>query len=193
MTEFNGQQVQISEFNYSGYVRVQEEGDGAIFGICPEGVVSAVAAWVSGYATQGKHSPSRIRLVELMEKISEDRVVAFHVPIGITSKEHKQPAYAGLGYVQFATHAGLRRALDREVTIGERAIVVDRCAKEFVVERLIGTLQNFRGPRCVLNGNEDERTSMWKSRMNYWRSDPFEWSYRLDKMLRDSCVAAQNS
>ena len=71
------------------------------------------------------------------------------------------------------------------MVIGERAIVVDTCAKEFVVERLIGALQSFRGPRCVLNGNEDERKSMWKSKMNYWRSDPFEWSYWLEKMLKD--------
>ena len=53
----------------------------------------------------------------------------------------------------------------------------------------MGTLQSFRGPRCVLSGREDERISMWKSPMNYWRSDPFEWSYRLDDMLKDPAVS----
>ena len=82
--------------------------------------------------------------------------------------------------------------MDREVIIGEKAIVVDNCNKEFVIERLMGVLQSFRGPRCVVNGNEEERTSQWKSPMNYWRSDPFEWSYKLDKMLSDTCVSERN-
>ena len=86
-TKFNGQEVQISEFNYSGRVTVQEEGDVAIYGLCPSGTVSCVAARVSGFATQGKHSASRMRLVELMEKISDDKIVAFHGPIGISTKE----------------------------------------------------------------------------------------------------------
>ena len=188
-TRFSGQEVQISAFNYSGRVTMQEEGDGAIYCLCPSGTVSCVAARVSGFATQGRHSASRMRLVDLMEKLADDKVVAFHVPIGISSKENRQLAYAGLGFVQFATHEGLCRALERQIYIGEKAIVVDKCSKEFAVERLMGTLQSFRGPRCVVSGREDERTSMWKSKLNYWRSDPFEWSYRLDKMLKDPAVS----
>ena len=190
-TRFSGQEVQISAMNYSGRVTMQEEGDGAVYCVCPSGTVSCVAARVSGFATQGRHSVSRMRLVELMEKLAEDKVVAFHVPIGITSKENRQLAYSGLGFVQFATHEGLCRALERQIYIGEKAIVVDKCSKEFAVERLMGTLQSFRGPRCVVSGMEDERTSMWKSPMNYWRSDLFEWSYRLEKMLKDPAVSEQ--
>ena len=191
-TNFNGQDVEISAFNYRSNVKVQEEGDGAVFGICPEGVVSSVAGRLSGYATSGRHSPSRIRLVEIMEKLSGDEVVALHVPVGISTKDHGQPAYAGLAYVQFATSAGLQRALNREVVIGGRAIVMDPCNKEFVLERLIGVLQSFRGPRCVLSGNEEERRSMWRSKMNWWRSDPFEWSYRFQRMLEDPCVSERS-
>ena len=130
--------------------------------------------------------------MELMDKISADKVVAFHVAIGVTTKEHRQLAYSAIGYVQFATHAGLRRALDREIMIGGKAIVVDRCRKEFVLERLRGYLKSFRGPRCVLNGNEEERRSEWKSPMNYWRSDPFEWSHVMERMLKDNCVTERN-
>ena len=192
-TNFNGQEVQVSEFLYNRRVTIQEEGDGAIYAVCPDGIVSSVTARVSGFATAGRHAPSRMRLVDLMEKLCEDKIVAFHVPVGISTQQHGQPAYSGLGYVQFANHEGLCHALNREINIGERAIVIDTCGKEFVLERLIGTLQSFRGPRCVLNGIEDERTSMWKSQMNYWRTDPFEWSYMLDKMLVDPAVSERNS
>ena len=191
-TMINGQEIQVSSFNYSRQVRVQEEVDGAIYGLLPEGWVSAVAGRVSGFATDGRNSPSRCRLVELMEKISSDKVVAFHVAIGVTTKKHKQLAYSAIGYVQFATHAGRRRALDREIMIGGKAIVVDRCRKEFVLERLRGFPKSFRGPRCVLNGDENERRSEWKSLMNYWRSDPFEWSHMMERMLSDNCVTERN-
>ena len=93
--------------------------------------------------------------------------------------------------MQFATSAGLQRALGKEVVLGCRTIVVDTCNKEFVLERLIGMLQSFRGLRCVLNGNEEERKSMWRSKMNWWRSDPFEWSYRFQRMLKDASVSEQ--
>ena len=158
-TSFNGQEVQVSEFLYNRRVTIQEEGDGAIHAVCPDGVVSSVTARVSGFATAGRHAPSRMRLVELMEKLCEDKIVAFHVPIGITSKENRQLAYSGLGFVQFATHEGLCRALERQIYIGETAIVVDKCSKEFAVERLMGTLQSFRGPRCVVSGQ--------RSRLSY--------------------------
>ena len=112
-TVLNGQELQVSAFNYSRKVKVHEEGDGAVYGLVPEGYVSSVTARVSGFATGGKHAPSRCRLVELMEEMSRDKIVAFHVAIGVSTKAHKQLAYTGVGFVQFATHKGLRRALDR--------------------------------------------------------------------------------
>ena len=127
-------------------------------------------------------------MLEWMEKLSGDKVVAFHVSVGITTKDHGQMAYHPIGHVPFATHEGLRRALGRQITVGEKAIVVDKCRQEFIVERILGVLQDFRGPRCVINGNEEERISEWRSPMNYWRSDPFEWSGELGTMLRDPCV-----
>ena len=50
-TDYNGQDFEISAFNYRGDVKVQEEGGGAVFGTCPEGVVSSSAGRLSGYAT----------------------------------------------------------------------------------------------------------------------------------------------
>ena len=112
-------------------------------------------------------------------------MVALHVPIGILSGTSKQAAYAEKGYVQFATHVGLCRALDREAIIGGKAIVADPCFKEFAIELLMGVSGGFTGPRCVLNGSEEKRTSEWNSQEDYWHLGPFEWSYRLEGVPDD--------
>ena len=59
-TSFNGQEVQVSEFLYNRRVTIQEEGDGAIYAVCPDGIVSSVTARVSGFATAWRHAASRM-------------------------------------------------------------------------------------------------------------------------------------
>ena len=191
-TMVNGQPIEISAFNYGKEVRVQEECDGSVYSLAQRGFVSAVAAKFTGFATGGRHAPSRGRLVELIEQMGSDKIVAFHLPVGVTTKRHRQLAYSGVGMVQLATSAGLRRALGKEVCMAGKVIVLDPIGKEFVVERLVGVLQSFRGPRCVLNGNEEERISEWKSPLNFWRSDPYEWSFELEKMLEEACVSERH-
>ena len=125
-------------------------------------------------------------MVEIMEDLREDKVVAFHVPIGIMSR-----AYSERGYVQFATHAGLCRALHREAIIGDQVIVVEGSDREFMIERQMGVPQDVKGPRWVLNANEDGRKSEWNSRKNHWHSGPGEWYYWCEEMFENGNVLEQ--
>ena len=53
--KINGQCVQVSWFAGESRVNLVEVNGDAIFGVCPKGIVSAVAGRVSGYAVFGRH------------------------------------------------------------------------------------------------------------------------------------------
>ena len=82
----NGQEVQVSRFAEESNVDWMEVKGDAILCVGPRGVVSAVAGRVSGYAMFGRHSLSRAKLVEILEKLGEDKVVALYLPIGPLSE-----------------------------------------------------------------------------------------------------------
>ena len=54
--KINGQCVRVSWFAGESRVNLVEVNGDAIFGVCPKGIVSAVAGRVSGYAVFGRHS-----------------------------------------------------------------------------------------------------------------------------------------
>ena len=185
----NGQEVQVSQFAGESRVHLVETDGDAVFGMCPKGLVSAVAGRVSGYAVYGRLSLSRAQLVEMLEGMGEDKVVALHIPIGPLSEGSKYLAYKEQGYVQFATHEGLRRALVNETIVGDRVIEVRTAGKEFMIERMEGKPTDFRGPRCLLDGDEAVRVGKWKDRANHWQTSPYEWCYRLEEIAEDPFVS----
>ena len=138
--EFHGQEVQISESSLQWR-------RGAIFGLCQDGLVSAVSARVSGYAEVEQPIVPRRMLIEVMKELSDDMVVLLHIRIGTISR-----AYETLGYVQFATHEGLCRALPREAAINNQIIVVDTTDMEFMLERFMELPRGIREPQCVTDG-----------------------------------------
>ena len=91
--------------------------------------------------------------------------------------------------MQFATHEGLRRALVNEILVGNRAIEVVTSGKEFMIERMEGKSTDFRGPRCVLDGEEAARVSKWMDHANYWQTSPWDWCDLLEEMAKDPCVS----
>ena len=115
--------------------------------------------------------------------------MALYIPIGPFSERSKYLAYEKFGYVQFATHGGLRRALVNEVLVGERVIEVVTAGKEFRLRRMEGKPTDFRGPRCVLDGDEATRKERWKDDANYWQTRPCEWCDQLEEMAKDPCVS----
>ena len=137
--EFHGQELQISESSLQWR-------RGAIFGVCQDGLVSAVSARVSGYTELEQPILPRNMLIEIMRELSDDMVVLLHIPIGTISR-----AYETLGYVQFATHEGLRRALSREAVIDNQIIMVETSNMEFMLERFMELPRGIRGPQCVIN------------------------------------------
>ena len=136
--------------------------------------MQAVAGRVSGCAAFGRHWWSRAKPVEMLEKMCEDKVVALHIPIGPLLEKSKYLAYEEHGYVQFATHKGLCRALVNEIIVGESIIEVETAGKEFMIERMEGKPTNLRGPKCVLDKDEAARVSKWMDRTNYWHTGPYE-------------------
>ena len=125
----------------------------------------------------------------MLEKISEDKVVALYIPIGPLRGASKYLAYERFGYVQFATPEGLRRALVNEILVGNRAIEVVTSGKEFMIERMEGKSTDFRGPRCVIDGNEVTGVGKWMDHANYWHTSPWDWVDLLEEMAKDPCVS----
>ena len=76
-----------------------------------------------------------------------------------------------------------------EILVGNRAIEVVTSQKEFMIERMEGKLTDFRGPRCVLDGNEATRVSKWMDHANYWHTSPWDWVDMLEEMNKDPCVS----
>ena len=137
--EFHGQKVQISKSS----LQLRR---GATFGVCQDGLMSAVSARVSGYAEVEQPTLPQSMLVEIMRELSEDMVVLLHIPIGSISR-----AYETLGYVQFATHEGLCRALSREAIVGNQIIMVETSNMEFMLERFMELPRGVHEPQCVIN------------------------------------------
>ena len=102
---------------------------GTIFGICPDGLMSPVAARIVGHATSWQPTLSSSMVVEIRKELSEEVVVDIYISIGDVTSGRME-----LGYVQFMSHKGLCHALDHEAVVGDQIITVEPCDREFVME-----------------------------------------------------------
>ena len=59
---------------------------GTIFGICPEGLLSPVAARIVGYATSWQPALSSSMVVEIMKELSEEVVVDIYISLGAETR-----------------------------------------------------------------------------------------------------------
>ena len=80
-----------------------------------------------------------------------------------------------------------------ETIIGDMVIEVRTAGKEFMIERMEGKPTDFRGPRCLLDGDEAVSVGKWKDRANHWHTSPYEWCYRLEEIAEDPCVSGHNA
>ena len=103
--------------------------EGTVFGVCPDGLLSPVAARIVGYATSWQPTLSSSMVVEIMKELREEVVVDIYMSLGVMTTGRME-----LGYVQFMSHKGLCHALDRGAIVGDQIVAVEPSDREFIME-----------------------------------------------------------